>query len=132
VVRGRFWFSAKVPTRYLPDAKTCCDRPANGWTNLRRHVLHRPDQCPVPDSVVSPVAFFAQAEVAQVDVLAASGCAEDRVGRLDVAVDEPRRVRRVDGLCELAHQLDRSLGLEAPAARRSAPRSAPSTWRIAI
>lgn len=31
-----FPLSVKVPTRYTPGAKSCCDRPANGGRSLRR------------------------------------------------------------------------------------------------
>ena len=77
---------------------------------LGRDVVDRAHQLAVGAPAVRRA--LRQAEVGQVAVLASLLAVEQHVARLDVAVDEPARVRRVQRVGDLGRDRDRPGGLE--------------------
>ena len=79
---------------------------------LRRDVVDRAHELAVRRGPVRHA--LGQAEVGEVAVLPPVGKIDEDVGGLDVAVDEPPRVGRVQRTCHLRHDRDRPLGVERP------------------
>jgi hypothetical protein len=79
---------------------------------LGRDVRDRADERPLPREAVDRGEVPGQTEVAQVGVLARFRLLHEDVARLDVAVDEPECVGRVEGTRDLTDEIDGAVGAQ--------------------
>ena len=115
------------------DVGASVDLPALGL--LRRRVADRADELAGGRQPADRAGVLGEPEVGEVDVierLRRSPVDEQDVGRLDVAVDEPEPVRRVERARDLAADRDRALDLQRPGRAQQPSRSESSTWRMAM
>ena len=80
---------------------------------LRRDVVDRADEAAVRREAAGRREVPSEAEVADVRVLSFGLLADEDVRRLHVPVDEPRRVRGIEGLGDLRDDVDRALGIQS-------------------
>jgi hypothetical protein len=76
------------------DVGAVVDRAARDL--LRRHVVDRPDEAAVAGQAADGGHVSGEAEVAHVGVFRAGRSGDEDVRRLDVPMNEPRGVRRVE------------------------------------
>jgi hypothetical protein len=79
---------------------------------LGRHVVDRADETALAGQAAHRRDVPREAEVADVGTLALVGLRDEDVARLDVAVHEPCRVRRVERARDLLDQMEYAVGLE--------------------
>src|SRR5262249_8288340 len=73
---------------------------------LRAHVIECPEDRPGPGRLIACVRAFdlGDAEVHELDALLVAGAREEDLGRLDIAMYDPQRVRGLERVRELLEQ----------------------------
>ena len=101
------------------DVSTAIDRAPLDL--LGRHVIDRPDETALARQAAHRRNVARKAEVADVRVLPVMSLRHEDVAGLYIAVDEPRRVRRIERARDLLDQIERALRLEASFAPQQLP-----------
>jgi hypothetical protein len=88
---------------------------------LRRDVVDGPHHLPAHRRPATRRRVLGQPEVRQIDVLDAALHRDQRIARLDIAMDQPTRMRRVQGAGELCHKRHRALRSQRSIAPQQSP-----------
>ena len=81
---------------------------------LGRHVVDRADQLVAGRGPADGRDVLGQPEIGEIDLLGRALHRDQRIARLDVAVQQPMRMRRIERLRQLTDQGDRPLGGQRP------------------